>query len=232
MPHRPEGLIYYPGMDKDPLSLDLFSSASPDRERLGPGTLLLRGYARAAETELLAALDAIVADAPFRHMMTPGGHEMSVAMTNAGPLGWVTDRRGYRYDPVDPVSGKRWPALPPVFLDLARRAAQEAGYAGFSPDACLINRYEPGAKMSLHQDRDERDFTHPIVSVSLGLPAVFQWGGLDRKAKAERVPLEHGDVLAWGGSDRLRFHGILPIKPGQHPRIGACRINLTFRRAS
>lgn len=219
-------------MDRDPLSLDLFAARPPSRERLGPGTLLLRDYALPREDELLAALDGIVAQAPFRHMMTPGGHEMSVAMTNAGPLGWVTDRRGYRYDPLDPASGKHWPALPPVFLDLARGAAVEAGYPGFTPDACLINRYEPAARMSLHQDRDERDFTQPIVSVSLGLPAVFQWGGLERKGRTERVPLGHGDVLVWGGSDRLRFHGILPIKPGQHPRLGACRINLTFRTAS
>lgn len=218
-------------MVRDPRSLDLFSTHPPGRERLGPGTLLLRGYALPEEGDLVDALDRVVAQAPFRHMMTPGGREMSVAMTNAGPLGWVTDRRGYRYDPVDPVSGTPWPTLPPVFLDLARRAAGEAGYAGFTPDACLINRYGPGAKMSLHQDRDERDFAHPIVSVSLGLPAVFQWGGMERKDRTDRVPLEHGDVLVWGGSDRLRFHGILPIKAGQHPRLGACRINLTFRTA-
>lgn len=211
--------------------LDLFAAPPPARERLGPGTLLLRGYALPEEGDLFAALQAIVAASPFRRMVTPGGHAMSVAMTNAGPLGWVSDRRGYRYDPVDPVSGRPWPALPPAFLELARRGAHEAGYPDFVPDACLVNRYEPGAKMSLHQDRDERDFEQPIVSVSLGLPAIFQWGGLTRRDRAERIPLRHGDVLVWGGSDRLRFHGILPIKPGEHPRLGACRINLTFRRA-
>jgi alkylated DNA repair protein (DNA oxidative demethylase) len=164
-------------------------------------------------------------------METPGGHRMSVAMTNCGPLGWVTDRRGYRYTPVDPQTGRPWPALPDVFRQLALDAAERAGFRGFLPDACLINRYEPGAKMSLHQDRNEEDFTQPIVSVSLGLPAIFQLGGMTRSEKPLRVPLQEGDVMVWGGPDRLRYHGVLPIKEGEHGLLGRARVNLTLRKA-
>jgi alkylated DNA repair protein (DNA oxidative demethylase) len=211
---------------------DLFDTEpQPSRERLGPGSLLLRGFALPYEARLLAALDAVTSAAPFRHMVTPGGYGMSVAMSNCGELGWVTDRQGYRYSPVDPASGHPWPAMPEVFLHLATAAAADAGYADFMPDACLINRYEPGSKMGLHQDKDERDFTQPIVSVSLGLPAVFLFGGLRRSDKTARIPLTHGDVVVWGGADRLRYHGILSIKPGQHSLLGAARINLTFRKA-
>jgi alkylated DNA repair protein (DNA oxidative demethylase) len=156
---------------------------------------------------------------------------MSVAMTNCGALGWVSDRKGYRYAAADPETGLAWPAMPEAFRKLARTAAAAGGYPGFEPDACLINRYVPGAKMSLHQDRDERDFAAPLVSVSLGLPAVFQFGGLSRKDPVRRVGLEHGDVVVWGGESRLFFHGVMPLKEGVHPLAGACRINLTFRRA-
>ena len=193
--------------------------------------MLLRGFARPREHELMAALDAITAQAPFRHMQTPGGHQMSVAMTNCGGVGWITDRRGYRYDAVDPLSQQSWPGMPPAFLDLAAKAAAEAGFVGFSPDACLINRYEPGARMSLHQDRDERDFGAPIVSVSLGLPAIFLWGGLKRSDKPQRFRLEHGDVVVWGGVSRLYFHGVAPLAEGEHALLGRHRINLTFRKA-
>ena len=180
---------------------------------------------------MLAALAEVEAQAPFRHMFTPGGHRMSVAMTNCGRHGWVTDRRGYRYDDIDPESGKAWPAMPALFRELAENAAREAGFAGFAPDACLINRYEPGAKMSLHQDRDERDFSAPIVSVSLGLPATFLFGGLKRSGKSQRYRLEHGDVVVWGGPSRLFFHGVAPLADGDHAALGRKRINLTFRRA-
>lgn len=193
--------------------------------------MLLRGFARPVEAGLLAALRDIEADAPFRRMFTPGGHQMSVAMTNCGEAGWVTDRRGYRYDGADPESGKAWPAMPAVFRDLAENAAREAGFAGFAPDACLINRYEPGAKMSLHQDRDEKDFAAPIVSVSLGLPAIFLFGGAKRSDKPQRYRLEHGDVVVWGGPSRLFFHGVAPLADGEHAVLGRQRINLTFRRA-
>jgi len=148
----------------------------PSREAMAEGAVLLCGFARAREAELLAALREIATQSPFRRMFTPGGHQMSVAMTNCGNVGWVTDRSGYRYDGIDPDSGKAWPLMPPVLRELAESAAREAGFAGFAPDACLINRYEPGAKMSLHQDRDERDFSAPIVSVPLGLPANFLFG--------------------------------------------------------
>jgi alkylated DNA repair protein (DNA oxidative demethylase) len=212
---------------------DLFAHAGivePALQAIAEGAVLLRGRALTDGASLLAALDAVVAAAPFRHMVTPGGFTMSVAMTNCGTAGWVTDRRGYRYQPDDPESGRPWPAMPEVFFRLATEAAAEAGFPGFAPDACLINRYEPGAKMSLHQDKDERDFGNPIVSVSLGLPAVFQFGGLARSDKTLKVPLEHGDVVVWGGPARLAFHGILPLKEGEHPLLGRKRINLTFRR--
>jgi len=200
-------------------------------ESLGDGAVVLRGFALAHEATLLQALDAIVAQAPFRHLFTPGGRRMSVAMTNAGALGWVSDRGGYRYDPLDPLSGQHWPVMPPVFAQLAGRAAARAGFAGFTPDACLVNRYEASAGLSLHQDRDEHDLGQPIVSVSLGLPAVFLFGGLQRSERAQRVPLAHGDVVVWGGPARLRFHGVAPLKPGHHSALGGTRINLTFRRA-
>ena len=201
---------------------------------LVPGTsasMLLRGFALPYVGELLPALDAIARAAPLRHMLTPGGLAMSVAMSSCGLLGWVTDRRGYRYAALDPASGQPWPPMPAAFLRLAHEAALAAGYADFVPDACLVNRYVPGARMALHQDRDERDFAAPIVSVSLGLPATFLFGGGARADKAARIPLLHGDVVVWGGVDRLRFHGVAPLKDGEHALLGAQRINLTLRKA-
>jgi len=198
---------------------------------LAEGAVLLRGFALPQEDALLAGLARVVAQAPFRHMHTPGGQRMSVAMSNCGALGWVTDRRGYRYAALDPDGGAPWPAMPTAFGELAREAAAQAGFDAFVPDACLINRYAPNARLSLHQDRDERDFTQPIVSVSLGLPAVFLFGGLARSARARRVPLAHGDVVVWGGAARLHHHGVQPLADGTHPRLGNCRVNLTFRKA-
>lgn len=202
------------------------------RDRLGPASVVLRGFAVPQERELMAAVGAITRVAPFRHMVTPGGFRMSVAMTNCGSVGWVTDRTGYRYDALDPETGRPWPPMPDVFAQLASRAAQAAGFPGFTPDACLMNRYDPGARLSLHQDRDERDFEQPIVSVSLGLPATFLFGGLERSDQQQRVPLEHGDVVVWGGPDRLRYHGVARLRDGSHPLVGAHRLNLTFRRAT
>ncbi|HXI07755.1 MAG: DNA oxidative demethylase AlkB [Bradyrhizobium sp.] len=216
------------------MTADLFERVAdvlPSREAMAEGAVLLRGFARPAEAGLLAALREIEREAPFRRMFTPGGHQMSVAMTNCGAAGWVTDRRGYRYDGADPESGKAWPTMPAAFRELAESAAREAGFAGFAPDACLINRYEPGAKMSLHQDRDEKDFSAPIVSVSLGLPATFLFGGPKRSDKTRRYRLEHGDVVVWGGPSRLFFHGVGPLADGDHALLGRQRINLTFRRA-
>ena len=213
----------------------LFDEAAADAPRspepLAPGAVLLRGFALDLEKELRKALDRIVAAAPLRHMVTPGGFRMSVAMTNCGEFGWITDRRGYRYDACDPESGKPWPKMPKAFIDLAERAATAAGYGGFVPDACLINRYEPGARLSLHQDRNEKDFGAPIVSVSLGLPAIFLFGGDDRSDRPRRVSIHHGDVAVWGGPSRLAFHGIAPLKDGDHAVMGRQRINLTLRRA-
>ena len=200
-------------------------------ERLGPGAMLHHGFAVAVAPALAVELARLIEQAPWRQMVTPSGHRMSVAMTNGGALGWVSDRTGYRYEPLDPLTGRPWPPLPARFLQLAHDAAAQAGFADFIPDACLINRYQPDARMSLHQDRDERDLSAPIVSVSLGLPAVFLWGGLKRKDPTRRIPLVHGDVLVWGGPDRLRYHGVLPLKTGQHPLLGEQRINLTFRQA-
>ena len=200
-------------------------------ESFAEGAVILRGFADAEEAALLAAIDQVAAVSPFRRMVTPGGFQMSVAMTNCGAAGWVTDRSGYRYDRIDPETGKPWPAMPALFADLAARAAAAAGFMGFTPDACLVNRYEPGARMSLHQDRNERDFSQPIVSVSLGLPAVFLFGGLRRNEPTVPVPVVHGDVVVWGGPSRLRYHGVRPLAPGVHPRLGAQRINLTFRKA-
>jgi DNA oxidative demethylase len=216
------------------LTADLFETVPdvrPSREAMADGAVLLRGFVRPFERELIAALREIVAQAPFRRMFTPGGHQMSVAMTNCGEAGWVTDRGGYRYDGVDPESGKAWPAMPCVFRELAEGAAREAGFVDFAPDACLINCYGPGAKMSLHQDRDEKDFSAPIVSVSLGLPAIFLFGGMKRSDKSQRHRLEHGDVVVWGGPSRLFFHGVAPLADGEHAALGRQRINLTFRKA-
>jgi alkylated DNA repair protein (DNA oxidative demethylase) len=201
------------------------------REDIAEGAALLRGYARPLEDEIIAALRDIVSQAPFRRTFTPGGHQMSVAMTNCGEVGWVTDRSGYRYDAVDPEAGRPWPAMPAVFAQLAERSAAAVGFSDFAPDACLINRYEPGARMSLHQDRDETDFAQPIVSVSLGLPAIFLFGGLKRSDKPRRFRLVHGDVVVWGGPARLAFHGVAPLADGEHLLLGRQRINLTFRRA-
>ena len=212
----------------------LFETTHPGEpwpERLGPGAVWLHGFALTEAPALIAEVARIAESAPFRHMITPSGHRMSVAMTNGGALGWVSDRTGYRYVVQDPATGRPWPPLPDCFLRLAQDAAAQAGFAGFVPDACLINRYGPDARMSLHQDRDERDLSAPIVSVSLGLPAVFLWGGLKRKDPTRRIPLVHGDGLVWGDPDRLRYHGVLPLKAGQHALLGEQRINLTFRQA-
>lgn len=200
-------------------------------ELLEPGAMVLRGFALAQAAHLLQAVQQVAAQAPFRHLITPGGQSMSVAMTNCGALGWVSDRTGYRYDRIDPDSGQPWPPMPAIFARLALDAAQAAGFEGFAPDACLINRYTPGTRLSLHQDRDEGHYAHPIVSVSLGIPAVFLWGGAQRADKTKRIGLLHGDVVVWGGPARLRFHGVLPLPEAAHPLTGAHRINLTFRKA-
>lgn len=212
------------------MQADLFAD-SDTRIPLGPQACVLPGLALPHVDAILAALQDIEALAPPRHMTTPGGFRMSAAITNCGRLGWITDRRGYRYRPEDPLSGQPWPGMPALFMQLAAEAAAHAGFADFQPDACLINHYAPGAGMSLHQDSNERDFDAPIVSISLGLPATFLFGGLQRNVRPGRILLQHGDVAVWGGADRLRFHGVLPLADGLHPRLGRQRINLTLRRA-
>lgn len=201
------------------------------RIELGAGATVLAGYAAERAAVLVALIEAISAAAPLRRMVTPSGWRMSVAMTNCGPVGWVTDKSGYRYTGEDPLTGRSWPDMPEEFTRLASEAAESAGFADFSPDACLINRYEPGAHLSLHQDRDEKDMHAPIVSVSLGLAALFLWGGSARSARVRRVPLLHGDVVVWGGPSRLTFHGVHKLCADVHPLTGTLRYNLTFRKA-
>jgi alkylated DNA repair protein (DNA oxidative demethylase) len=212
---------------------DLLSGIEPARavERLSEAAVVLRRFARGKAAELVAAVDRITADAPFRNMVTPGGFRMSVGMSNCGCAGWVTDRKGYRYERFDPITGNPWPPMPDVFRRLAEGAALAAGYPGFEPDACLMNLYEPGTRLSLHRDENERDLTAPIVSVSLGLPAIFLFGGNRRNDRTRRIPLESGDVVVWGGPDRLVYHGVAPLAEGYDPLTGSRRINLTFRKA-
>ena len=218
-----------------PITLDLFGDAEPEqqpkREQIGEQSYVLRGFALPWLDRLLPALEAVLAAAPFRQMVTPGGFTMSVALSSCGTWGWTTDRSGYKYTRNDPQTGLPWPEMPEVFFELAQAAAREAGFMDFVPDSCLINRYIPGARMSLHQDKDEGSYAAPIVSVSLGLSATFLFGGFERSTKSQRVPLLHGDIVVWGGVDRLRYHGVLPIKEGYHPQLGEQRINFTFRTA-
>lgn len=217
-------------------TMDLFADPvtaadGPRVEPLADGAMVLRGFATATAEAVWREIGGVVEAAPLRHLVTPGGLRMSVAMTNCGPLGWVSLPHGYRYAPVDPDSGRPWPPMPAALQGLAREAAAAAGFPGFEPDAGLVNRYEPGARLSLHQDRDEQDLGQPIVSLSLGLPAVFVFGGVKRNDATVRVLLGHGDVVVWGGTSRLRYHGVLAVKDGWHPMTGACRVNVTFRRA-
>ncbi|WP_371919232.1 DNA oxidative demethylase AlkB [Pseudomonas sp. MPBD7-1] len=218
-----------------PITLDLFADQVPTTsgqiEQIGQQSFVLRGFALPWLDRLLPALESVLQAAPFRQMVTPGGFTMSVALSSCGALGWTTDRSGYRYTAHDPQTGHPWPDMPAVFRELAQAAAQQAQFEHFEPDSCLINRYVPGARMSLHQDKNERSLAAPIVSISLGLPAVFQFGGFERSDKSLRIPLHHGDIVVWGGVDRLRYHGVLALKEGQHPRLGTQRINLTLRSA-
>jgi alkylated DNA repair protein (DNA oxidative demethylase) len=209
---------------------DISEQNNTDQD-LGPGTALLRGFALQEQSSLLDAMFQVATQSHFRHMVTPGGFRMSVAMTNCGSLGWLTDSKGYRYEKVDPETNVPRPAMPPSFLDLAQNAATLAGFPAFSPDVCLVNRYEPGARLTLHQDKNESDFSNPIVSVSLGLLAIFLFGGLERKDRTIRLQIANGDVVVWGGPARMRYHGIMPLKDGVHPLTGAYRFNLTFRKA-
>jgi alkylated DNA repair protein (DNA oxidative demethylase) len=217
-----------------PATLDLFADdtpQSPSTEHIGPRSYVFRGFALPLIDRLLPALESVLRQAPFRNMVTPGGFTMSVGLSSCGDFGWTTDRRGYQYTATDPQTGQPWPRMPEVFRELAQAAADAAGFANFDPDACLINRYIPGAKMSLHQDKDELGYQWPVVSVSLGVAAMFLFGGHARSDKTQKVPLFHGDVVVWGGEDRLRFHGVMPVKQASHPQLGEQRINFTFRKA-
>ena len=214
------------------LPLEDGPAAATGTEPLADGAFVLRGFAAANESSLLDAVARIAEYAPFRHMSVRGGFKMSVAMTNCGGLGWISDDTGYRYDPIDPITGHPWPPLPPLFDRLATTAAAAAGFPGFRSDACLINRYAAGAQMGLHQDKNEKDLRAPIVSVSLGLPATFLFGGLRRNITPQRLRLHSGDVVVWGGPSRLAYHGVARLAHGDHPLTGETRINLTFRAAA
>ena len=213
----------------------MISNLFADEKRsfqLAPGAVLLGGFVLSDEAKLLEAINSVIEASPLRHMITPNGYRMSVAMTNCGDAGWVSDRKGYRYERNDPQTGKLWPEMPEVLTRLAQRAAREAAYHDYLPDVCLINSYAPGAKLAIHQDNDETDFTAPIVSVSLGLPATFLFGGMTRQHKPQKISLRHGDVFVFGGESRMAFHGIALLKEGDHPLLGNRRINLTFRKAA
>ena len=211
--------------------LDLGAPEAPQRQQIGPDAWLLKGFVLKDADALLAAIEHVAAQAPFRHQITPGGYQMSAAMSSCGAYGWVTDRHGYRYSALDPQSNQPWPTMPALFGELAERAARSAGFAHFAPEACLINRYTTGARMGLHQDKDEQDLNAPIVSISLGAPITFLFGGAHRSDPTSRWLLEHGDVVVWGGESRLYFHGVSPLgKKASHPQTGAVRYNLTFRK--
>jgi DNA oxidative demethylase len=216
------------------VTLELFARGEmpmPARESLAPGAVLLRAFAESQSAALLAGLQDITACSPLRCMSTRGGYRMSVAMSNCGTTGWISDATGYRYDSIDPLTSAEWPPMPRGLVELATAAAAAAGFEHFLPDVCLVSRYQPGARLSMHQDKDECDLESPIVSISLGLPAVFLFGGHRRSDRPQRVPLTHGDVVVWGGPSRLRFHGVLALKDGRHPLLGSCRVNLSLRRA-
>ncbi len=213
------------------MTLELFPfGGAGERTSLGRNAFLLHGFALPYVARLLPAIEQIQAEAPFHHLVTPGGHVMSVALSNCGKLGWTTNEQGYCYTGINPQTGRPWPAMPGVFRELAENAAAAADFAGFAPDACLVNRYLPGSRLALHQDKNERDLSAPIVSVSLGMPAVFLFGGFARSDRTTRVPLKHGDVVVWGGEDRMRYHGVMPIHDAPHPELGRQRINFTFRK--
>lgn len=219
-------------MRPEPLFLPLDEPEGPaGRLDIGPRAAVLAGLARDRAPALFAEMRRVTGRSPFRHMITQSGWRMSVANSNCGAAGWVSDRSGYRYDPVDPHTGQPWPAMPTLFRELAVEAAETFGFQGFRPDACLMNRYEPGARLSLHQDRNERALDQPVVTVSLGLPAIFLWGGARREDPTAKVRLSHGDVMVWGGPDRLNFHGVRTLADGDHPLAGRARYSLTFRKA-
>jgi len=205
--------------------------AETDSVEIAPGAMLFRAAAESSAEVLLREIENVIAVSPLRRVTTPMGKSMSVEMTNCGRAGWVSDRSGYRYEALDPLSGKPWSPMPGMFSELATRTALLAGYQHFVPDVCLINRYSVGSKMGLHQDRDEQDFSQPIVSVSLGLPITFKFGGLRRTDTTRSVVLHHGDVVVFGGEARLAYHGVGTLRRGSHPLTGAYRFNLTFRAA-
>lgn len=200
-----------------------------DVELLAEGAVILRGFARDVGKELLLHIAAIAGVSPFRHLIMANGMPMAVAITNCGPLGWISTVKGYRYSSTDPMTGRPWPGMPASFHTLAVQAAHAAGFEGFNPGVCIINRYTVGTHLHMHQDRDETRDAQPVVSVSLGLPAKFRFGGQGKGQPARLVPLEHGDVAVWGGRSRMAYHGIAPLEPGTHPLTGDVRLNLTFR---
>jgi len=211
--------------------MDLFADQTHEAMPLAPGACWLPGFALPNMAALWSCLQHHLSIYPAQQMMTPMGHLMSVNTSSMGTWGWVSGPQGYGYSAHNPATQQPWPAIPAVILQLAANAAEKAGYLKFVPDSCLINIYTPGSKMGLHQDKDEQDFSQPIVSVSIGLPATFLFGGAQRGDKAVRIPLQHGDVVVWGGESRRYYHGVAAIRPNQHPLTGNLRINLTLRKA-
>ncbi len=199
--------------------------------QISPDAVLFKAALKPVASSLLEEIRTISGANPFRQRKTPGGQLMSAAMTNCGAWGWVTDADGYRYSDIEPETGRTWLPIPAVWIQWVNLFCQRAGLGTFNPDACLINRYAPGAGMGLHQDKDEKDLAIPIVSFSLGAPVLFRWGGLNRQEPVSEFLLEHGDVLVWGGADRMRFHGVKKLRRYQHPLTGHYRYNLTFRQS-
>ncbi|THJ30850.1 DNA oxidative demethylase AlkB [Lampropedia aestuarii] len=213
-------------------SFDLFAD-SPEEQRvaLGPQAVVLRQKASPLAAELVARIEDVLQHSPLYQMATPGGKPLSVRTTSCGTHGWSSDPTGYSYVRHHPLTDQAWPEIPAAWSALATEAAQEAGFAQFAPDTCLINQYGLDSKMALHQDRSEQDLRQPVVSISLGMSALFLWGGMQRSDKPAHVLLHHGDMVVWGGVDRLRFHGIKHLTGAPHPQLGAMRYNLTLRRA-
>lgn len=198
---------------------------------LAEGAMVLRRFATPVVVALMEGVEAVVAQSPLRRLIVPNGRPMRIEMTNCGLVGWVNIDGRYRYSRVDPLTGRSWPGMPATFRRIAGAAASAAGYPDFQPAVCIINRYAVGADLQMHQDRDDTQDRQPVVSVSLGLPAIFHFGGQGRGEKPLTIPLDDGDVVVWGGASRMHRHGVAPVAPGVHPRTGAYRYNLTFRTA-
>lgn len=208
---------------------DLFSNNRPPIEEIYPDLFVLANFVDT--NPLMVQVERITKVSPFRKMMTPNGHYTGVALTNCGDFGWTSDRNEYRYSSSDPLNNQPWLAIPESFKALAKNAAHVAGFKDFEPDACLINQYLIGTKLGSHQDKNEKDFSQPIVSVSIGLSAVFQIFGNQRAGQAINYRLYDGDVVVWGNSARLCYHGVRTLSAAELDPTCQQRINITFRKS-